>query len=796
MASSLSRDARRRGDLFFLVAVVVLLLFPSTTRAGSDVGSLPYKIAAGPEGSSYHVLAEEYVAYLKNQGILTEDADVRIITDTSGSVGNLRRLATDSAVKFAFSQEDVAYRFYTGGDHFFPEKRPDNRDFTCVARLFDEHFYLCVRPEIERLDEIRNLYVWDKSSGSFATYFSLAEVYHPEWQILHDGDCEALYRSGAIDGFVSVESPGQWLLEREDWGFKLFSVNRTSFSNAGRVYGWAVLAPDLVPGDTPYETISVSCVLVARRRADNAIVGAIIDLLKPARGDHYNAADAARIRSAFPRSADLLLRGLIASEPASEIETGSEVRPRFTDFVMPSHPATVERSRGQWWHWDSSKAVLIIIAALLGAYVWLFRAHPRFVRWRHSRKYGDQVAKGGGTILLALLLGTVCIIAIQYLERQHFIDGNVVSPPEIMDMTFSQVVSWLMLFLISGFENGVFPASSGARGFAIALYIGYLVLAGYLLSQFVGHLTSEIMFRRERKTMRELKNHIVICNWNRRGPRVVEELPIFATEKSRLKDAVSVVILAENPRSPLPPEESFKGVRLEQRAPWEVESLKAAAVESADSVIVLLPENVEGEEEQDGVVLRTCLALRGYDERVHGDQAFRTPIAAEANLPRTRDDLYAMRVNEAVVSRAVGMKVLAQTETCPGITSLFDEVLDTASDSNEVYEVPMPAELVGEACDFVSVIEFFRQNLPGRDDGDRDDTVLPIGVRMAMEGRSGEPDTRAARFQFGHAVILHPSRADFQRHGCEVFRATDQVVLLADEDPEGQKWLAPVKEAT
>ena len=368
--------------------------------------------------------------------------------------------------------------------------------------------------------------------------------------------------------------------------------------------------------------------------------------------------------------------------------------------------------------------------------------------------------------MVAIFLVTV--FGIKYFEIQELISGRIVSGTGFISMGFAEVVSWLFIFLVSGYSGEFYPASSMGS----FLPIGFKILGG-LFFTYVGirvltYIVSKILERRGTMLFKDLEGHVVICNWNEQVFRLIELLkaPDVPADKTRRR-----IVIVTRQEIPEGERESHDCLIVGVDA-WEKTGLVRARAEFADSIIIVPPSGDLSPHDADGIVLRTALAVNRHLATLASTVKNWTPpsLVGELNLQDNRHYLEDLGIDEIVISRDIGMRMLAQAVICPGATFFFNEILDAAPESNEVYATRLPGKLVGTKADFRHVLNHYAPTTSGKE------PVVPIAIRLTRPG-DADPVVWGIR---SNIVLVNPLTRDFDRLGLTEFRAEDEILVLAD----------------
>lgn len=736
--------------LLFLLTLACILV-------GSQPGfsATPVRIATAGEGTLYNIFGTELAAYLNS--VLDNRYSVEVL-ETAGSQDNIERLLLDPGTMLALSQEDVAHFYYKGvGNDFFFISRQNDFRITSLGRPFSEVFYCVTLADTPGLSDMGKVHVGLPKSGSYVTYTSYRMDQKPTWEEVQLGDNYELLQAGEIDGFFEVEAnPNPSLTAIEGYRdlFKLLPIRRTDLTLGLDIYQPAAL-PDLADtnGGT-VESIAIPTILLCSRDIPLEISEAVIRVFF----DEQVLDQFFPLSNSYLRESSIIDRGALGSLVDDH---------RFFDLPLPPHPVVVRQSIGNFPYVDFILPLLglMVIWVLWGT---IRRWSPTFKQRFEARSSTRSNYRDGHFVLVMSAFFLLTIFGIKYFEIQELISGRAVSGSGFISMGFTEVVNWLFIFLVSGYSGNLYPVSPAA-GF---LPIGFKILGGFFFT-YVGirvltYIVSKILERRGTMLFKDLEGHIVICNWNEQVFRLVELLKGPDVPPDKAGRRIVIVTRSEVPEGE---RENLDCLMVGVDA-WEKTGLVRARAEFADSIIIVPPCGESTPHDADGIVLRTVLAVNNHLDLMSSQMGKKTPpsIVAELNLQDNRSYLEDLGIDEVVISRDIGMRMLAQAVICPGASFFFNEILDAAPESNEVYATRLPSNLEGEDADFRLVLNHFAPTSSGKE------PVLPIAIRVNRP-ENADPREWGNR---SNIVLVNPLLGDFERLGIAKFRLGDEILVLAD----------------
>lgn len=338
--------------------------------------------------------------------------------------------------------------------------------------------------------------------------------------------------------------------------------------------------------------------------------------------------------------------------------------------------------------------------------------------------YRSGAALVGGVILLAWLIGTIGL----YLAERRL-------NPDFGDFGTSLYSVWVLLFDGMAFELETVPG----KIFAMVVVMSGVGFVG-LFTGTIASILVEHQLRRREVTQFEMEDHLVLCNWAPRGLSWIREV-----HGKTIKEKRPVVIIHDKPEDILLPDTqedpAFHDVYIVRGDPTNEIILRRARVPQAHSVVVLSDDR-QGEH-TDGKTILTCIAIHGVCAREQSPN-----IAVECRNPVFRHHLLKSGADEIISSDELGLRLLARAALFHGMTNVYHEMLTVGRDTNEMYVMPVPEELIGR--DFVEISSMFLRH--------RDDrrSALLIGI------------------QRGETMILNPIGSD-----AGSLKAGDELILLS-----------------
>ncbi len=258
--------------------------------------------------------------------------------------------------------------------------------------------------------------------------------------------------------------------------------------------------------------------------------------------------------------------------------------------------------------------------------------------------------------------------------------------------------------------------------------------------------------KKEVKVPEGTKNHIVICNWNDKGDRIVKELHAPEAEPETLicivTDKEDKEIREEELRTASP--EEYQNVYFIKGDPTLHNVLKnAAKAHLAKSIIILADERYSDPDAKTALI---ALAI----SKIEREQVKKPHIVAEVINHRKIDHLRDAGVDEWICATDYGLGIIAQSALYQKLSEVYHQLLTYSKDTNEIYLVEgrkFPKVLVGKSFKEAAIILHNNQK--------PENPVILLGVKR------------------NEKIILNPREGDF-----DVFKEGDALIVMAYRPPD------------
>ena len=313
-----------------------------------------------------------------------------------------------------------------------------------------------------------------------------------------------------------------------------------------------------------------------------------------------------------------------------------------------------------------------------------------------------------------------------------------------------------MIYLFSGFD--IDPITPGGKVSAFLLLIGGIGILGTV----VGNLASIFMKEGVEKMPKSVKRHIAICNWSKRGEKIIEELHHPSAEPD-----TEIIILTDgevNERDLREKSKRYANVYFIKGRPTSYDTLKSARIHQAKSVIILSDTN---DVEPDPKTILSCLAIRQLSKDLKNNH--QPHIIAELMDRTNRKMALDAGANEIVSAGFYRTGIMLQSALYHNLSDIFHELLIYEKDSSSIFiiEKNQFADIfIGKT--FQKVSEIISKNCSDNN------PVILIGVRRIIDNKP--------------TIILNPLLNGDSKNGkFDVFNTEDSMVVIARSCPDLSK---------
>lgn len=303
----------------------------------------------------------------------------------------------------------------------------------------------------------------------------------------------------------------------------------------------------------------------------------------------------------------------------------------------------------------------------------------------------------------------------------------------------------IAVYLFSGLDSGVPTTTFGKVVVALILIIS-LGIVGIFTATLASMIIEHRIGGKRKMPNYELKDHIVVCNWNDKGDPLIREVHARIVKQKR-----PIVIISERGDSIQFPEHEdapeYEDIYIINGDPANEIILKRANVQFAYTVVILA-DPAQGEL-ADAKSILISMGIKSVCEELSLPKTY---IAVEGLSPQNIEHLRRAGADEIISAGDFSTLLLAQTSLVHGLSRVYRNLLTISEETNEIYLIPVPKEYIGKKFSDLGT-EIFASR-------DAKNPVIPIGVKS--RGR----------------VLLNPRSSDFDE-----FQKDDEVIVIAFEHP-------------
>ena len=222
--------------------------------------------------------------------------------------------------------------------------------------------------------------------------------------------------------------------------------------------------------------------------------------------------------------------------------------------------------------------------------------------------------------------------------------------------------------------RSTFPKTETGRIIFLILLITGIGTVGIAIGKII-----ELILDKEVK-LRKVKDHIIVCNWNKEGENIIKELhnPIVRPDIPILVISKEKPVNEESLRKTYPSE--FSNVEFRLGDTTQPDVLKYANAASASSVLILADNNVE---DPDAVSILTLLSL----SYVCKDSNKKPYTVVEAIDESKIKHLEEAGADEVICKSKFGIGLLSQSLLYHNISSVYSDLLSYSETTCEFYYI-------------------------------------------------------------------------------------------------------------
>lgn len=244
------------------------------------------------------------------------------------------------------------------------------------------------------------------------------------------------------------------------------------------------------------------------------------------------------------------------------------------------------------------------------------------------------------------------------------------------DLSFVNAIWWSIVTMTTVGYGDISPVTTGGRVVAVFIMFFGIGVLGMLSAGLAALLITKKMKENRGVRKTDLKDHIIICEWNHRARAILREL-----RTNKRTENSPIVLIANISEKPLDDDLLFF-----VRGNVDEESLNQANLKQARTVVVLGDDTIEPTS-RDAKVVLTTLTIESMANHVHTV----VELVSKANEQHCRR----ARADEIIVGSEISSHLIATATLDHGISTVVSELLSSGY-GNKLRTMPTPKEMVGK----------------------------------------------------------------------------------------------------
>ncbi|MCK4998450.1 MAG: TAXI family TRAP transporter solute-binding subunit [Anaerohalosphaera sp.] len=719
------------------VAIFIVIILSNLLVGAAEAEKIKLRIATGSKTGVYYPMGCGIKRVIEDA--YPDNIEVEVV-QTSGTLANLNLLNNEN-VDLALVQNDTAYYFSHGQAMF---NLPSDKALA-IASLYTEYIQILAtrKSGIEHLDQLKGRRVRTGSppeniSNSATLIFSL-----DGWNAtdLTDVRCKFseardLLLSNSLDAAVITAGVPTPLLTEPVNGIslqdyvKLIPIKEGLANRLMRSFPYFVFTE--IPPKTysdqeaAINTVGVRAILVARKGIEDVkiqnqklpsdFIGTLTRLI-------FEKEDVIRTKHGV-EGADLSKYRLNLDEGLRGI-LDHRLRP-----IIPIHP------EAKIFYTEKGllkKSFSDYIPTMIWSGVFLAVLFYVIKKRSAIRRFAQQ------HIHFRLVIIFVCLYLIGTLAMFFSERYNNKSFESIGESFWS-----ITIYVLSGFEDR-YPVTLMGRLISILIFI----LSVFFFGAVAGRFAAAFLKREDYKMPKDVKDHIVICNWNVRGRRVLAEL-----RHPEGKPDTDIVIIDNNlsNEKDMSSISDFNKVYCINSDPIRHGTLKKAKVSSADTIIILSDGQSPDPDAKSAMIILALLSEC---------KAKKPHIITEVINIDNSQHLKDAGADETICTTEIGVGILAHCAINKQLSDVYKDLLTYSFEGNEIYIIThdaFPDIFIGKTFSQCAQMLYEKR--------DTRNPVVLLGIRRHDE------------------VILNPraSRDRFENGDCTI-QEDDALIAMAFSAP-------------
>ena len=653
--------------VYILLSFLSFSMVPNSTRISDNL-----VLGTATEGGNYFKLGTS-IKSVSNQ---TAEISLDMIS-TQGSVDNIIKLRKGE-VNIAIVQNDIAF-LAENGLYPFSERI---RNLTGIMTFYAEPVFLITNNStIHNLNQLANTKVNTGPLGSGLLMDSKIILNSAKlWDLVIKShakpvDIPAMLLSNEIQAAFINNIPETINREIEAGSIFIVPLPEILIQSLTKTYPYFTEYRANVQGNE-IKSVAVKSILICKNSLAESTVYKLTKML-------YKAFD----KLEFPAADNASKReSTISSMPLRSWHKGAE------KFFIEVGIMISQASLKYLWLFLFIFLILLLVIFLLNLILFSSNRKNLYFISSHSRilkiiKKINLLIINHKYLLILFIMATAYltdIVYVQNLEHDWAVKNNAIS--NFDNQSFVRNLLWMFVFGGSGYSDNLFPQSPAGKFFVTLIPLiglsGFLTILGLITSD---HIKKRILEAKGMKT-KMLKDHIILCGWNRNVPFLLKNL----IHKNILHKR-KILILADL-KEEMPIEKYALDAALISYVKGQAtnkDDLDKANLKDAEIAIIVADEESS---DSDAKTILKILTIEKYSSQLEAEGVRKNRkniyTIAEIQNPENNQIAYDAQVDEIISLGDIKTKIFVESVLNPGVSKFITEIL-TFNEFNDIYSIPI-----------------------------------------------------------------------------------------------------------
>lgn len=387
-----------------------------------------------------------------------------------------------------------------------------------------------------------------------------------------------------------------------------------------------------------------------------------------------------------------------------------------------------------------------------------FYITKQFVKVQFNTFYKIVLKYKYYAVIVSFLFSYILILFIlKYFEHTWAIENNYIS--KLDGKSIFEILRWMFVFSTTGIDYGLQPKSKEAQILVSFIPIINTIAAVSLLGIFGTNKVQLLLKGIKGMKMKEYSEHIIICGWNEKGKKLINEL----THENLVKRE-EIVILTDDKNEMealLEYNISFNQVTFVHGNALTRKDLALVNPEKAKIIIVLAQQGTDDSE----TIIKVLNISKTIESSRNQTHYIIAEIKESINIQLAQD----AGAKQVISIDDIEAKIFIQSVRNPGVSKFIDEVFEI-NEENDFYPYSLEhnTNLIGKTYDEI-LIKLRKNN------------ILLLSINIEENRSLSELKDYLSLHKLNRSVITNPFN-DFEKN----YKVTskDSLILLAQYEKD------------